>query len=311
MRILFVSSGNRGISPVVQNQGDSLEYQGNIVKYFPIKGKGTLGYLSNVRRLKKYLKNNKFDVVHAHYSLTAFVVSIAKASPLVVSLMGSDVKKGWIYRLIIRIFAFTFSWKTIIVKSDDMKKSLKIDMAMVIPNGVNLQRFKELDKTECLNKLGWDKNKLHILFPANIVRQEKNYKLLEDAFAELEDENIGVHWFNKVPNEETPYWYNAADVVVMTSLWEGSPNAIKEAMACNCPIVSTDVGNVSWLFGDTQGCFFTDYSPSDCANKIKMALAFKGKTQGRQRIINLGLSNDLVAERLIEIYQQAIIQKHK
>lgn len=296
---------------MVQNQGDSLVYQGNIVKYFPIKGKGFGGYLSNVRRLKKYLRENKFDIVHAHYSLTAFVVSLAKAYPLVVSLMGSDVKKGWIYRLLIKLFAFIFSWKTIIVKSDDMKKSLKIDKAMVIPNGVDLLRFKELDRAECLKKLGWNKNKHHLLFPANIVRPEKNFKLLEGAFAELKDDDIEVHWFNRVPNEETPYWYNAADVVVMTSLWEGSPNAIKEAMACDCPIVSTEVGNVRWLFGNTQGCFFTEYSPSDCANKIKIALAFKGKTQGRQRIIDLGLSNDLVAKRLVEIYQQAIIQKHK
>ena len=309
MRILFVSSGNRGISPVVQNQGDSLAHQGNIVKYYLIKGKGIFGYLSNVQKLKRYLKDNRFDVVHAHYSLTAFVVSLAKASPLVVSLMGSDVKKGWIYRLLIKLFAFIFSWKTIIVKSDDMKKSLKIDKAMVIPNGVDLQRFKELDGAECLKKIGWNKNKHHLLFPANIVRPEKNFKLLEGAFAELKDDDIEVHWFNRVPNEETPYWYNAADVVVMTSLWEGSPNAIKEAMACNCPIVSTDVGNVKWLFGDTRGCFFTEYSPSDCADKIRMALAFKGKTQGRQRIIDLGLSNDLVAERLIEIYQQVLKEK--
>ncbi|MBR0439547.1 MAG: glycosyltransferase, partial [Bacilli bacterium] len=91
MRILFVSSGNRGYDPLIHNQGDSLAYQGNIIKYFPITGKGVLGYLSNVRKLKRYLKDNSFDVVHAHYSLTAFVVSLAKASPLVVSLMGSDV----------------------------------------------------------------------------------------------------------------------------------------------------------------------------------------------------------------------------
>lgn len=311
MRILFVSSGNRGISPVVQNQGDSLVYQGNIVKYYLIKGKGVWGYLSNVHRLKKYLRENKFDIVHAHYSLTAFVVSLTKAHPLVVSLMGSDVKKGSIYRFIIQLFAFVFSWKTIIVKSDDMKKSLKIDKAMVIPNGVDLQRFKEKDKVVCQKKLGWKETKHHILFPANIARPEKNFKLLENALSELKERNTEIHWFNNVPNEETPYWYNAADVVVMTSLWEGSPNAIKEAMTCNCPIVSTDVGNVKWLFGDTRGCFFTEYSPSDCAEKIRLALAFKGKTQGRQRIIDLGLSNDLVAKRLIEIYQQTIIQKRK
>lgn len=306
MKVLFVSSGNRGISPIVINQGDSLKKQSVSVDYFPIYGKGVLGYLSNVGKFKKHIKENSYDIIHAHYSLTAFVTSLAKASPLVVSLMGSDVKKGFVYRKLIQLFAFLFSWKTIIVKSEDMKASLKIDKAIVIPNGVDLCRFRELNSSDCQKELGWDENKKHILFPANIARPEKNYKLLEQALLELDGKDLEIHWFNNIPNEETPIWYNAADVVVMTSLWEGSPNAIKEAMACNRPIVSTKVGNVDWLFGSTEGCYFTDFSAIDCADKIRLALSLKGKTNGRQRIIDLGLSNDLVAKRLLEIYNEVL-----
>lgn len=303
MKVLFISSGNRGISPVVRNQGDSLLLQDVTVDYYPIKGKGVLGYLSNVGKLRIYLRENHFDVIHAHYSLTAFVASLAMASPLVVSLMGSDVKKGLVYRMFIHIFAFFFSWKTIIVKSEDMKTSLKIKRAKVIPNGVDISRFCELPQRDCQIKLGWDENKRHILFPANNTRPVKNYRLLEQAVKILKDKDLEIHWFDNIPNEETPLWYNAADVVVMTSLWEGSPNAIKEAMACNRPVVSTKVGNVDWLFGETKGCFFTNFSARDCADKILAALAFSGRTNGRQYIINLGLSNDLVAKRLVEIYE--------
>ena len=208
--------------------------------------------------------------------------------------------------MFIHFFAICFSWKTIIVKSEDMKASLKIDRAIVIPNGVDLHRFRELNQCECQKKLGWNANMKHILFPANIARPEKNYKLLKQAVDKLDVQNIEVHWFNKVPNEETPLWYNAADVVVMTSLWEGSPNAIKEAMACNRPIVSTNVGNVEWLFGETNGCYFTDYSVISCADKIRTALSFNSRTNGRQRIIALGLGNDMVAKRLISIYNDAL-----
>ena len=185
-----------------------------------------------------------------------------------------------------------------------LKSSLKKNKAIVIPNGVDLNRFRELSQNDCQEKLGWDENRQHILFPANIARPVKNYTLLEQAVKILKDKDLEIHWFNDVPNKETPLWYNAADVVVMTSLWEGSPNAIKEAMACNRPVVSTKVGNVDWLFGKTEGCYYTDFSAVDCADKIVAALAFSGRPNGRQRIIDLGLSNDLVAKRLVEIYEK-------
>jgi teichuronic acid biosynthesis glycosyltransferase TuaC len=64
---------------------------------------------------------------------------------------------------------------------------------------------------------------------------------------------------------------NAADLLLLTSLTEGSPQVIKEAMACNCPIVATDVGDIREIIGYTDGCYITTFKPSDVAVKIQAA----------------------------------------
>jgi glycosyltransferase involved in cell wall biosynthesis len=102
---------------------------------------------------------------------------------------------------------------------------------------------------------------------------------------------------------------NAADVVILTSLWEGSPNVIKEAMACNRPIVSTDVGDVRWIFGDTPGCYVTSNDAVDVAEKIQSALDFSKDqhvTKGRDRLLKLGLNADHVAVKILKFYQKSI-----
>ena len=122
MKVLFVVSGNNtlGISPIVINQGKSLINSGLEVVYFPIVGKGLLNYIKHVFLLKKKLLNNKYDVIHAHYSFCGFVATLANAKPLVVSLMGSDVHGGNISRLFVKVFSKLF-WKFIIVKSVTIK----------------------------------------------------------------------------------------------------------------------------------------------------------------------------------------------
>lgn len=125
MRVLFIASGNHGaVSPVVGNQAEALMSEGIEIEWYLLKGKGIKGYLKNVKPLRQYLKEHKYDAIHAHYSLTAFVASLAGAKPLVVSLMGSDVKAAGWYKFIIRLFAWLFRWKAIIVKSNDMYLSL-------------------------------------------------------------------------------------------------------------------------------------------------------------------------------------------
>ena len=81
---------------------------------------------------------------------------------------------------------------------------------------------------------------------------------------------------------------------------------VKEAMACGTPIVSVDVGDVKEVIGETAGCYIAERNADDIAEKIKMALAFRGKTEGRQRIVELGLDNNQIAKRIIDIYKQCL-----
>ena len=160
MKILFVSSGNSklGISPIVLNQGRSLEKEGVDVNYFRIKGVGLTGYLKNIKILKNLLKENNYNIIHAHYSMSAFVASLAGSKNLVVSLMGSDVKADYFFKIFIYFFN-AFFWKKTIVKSKDMKESLGINNIHIIANGVNLMKFKPLSQSNCKSQLKWNVKK--------------------------------------------------------------------------------------------------------------------------------------------------------
>jgi teichuronic acid biosynthesis glycosyltransferase TuaC len=309
MRILFISSGNSetGISPIVLNQGDSVAETGQSISYFTIKGKGLSGYLKNIPRLRKYLKDNQFDIIHAHYSLSAMLAGITGAKPVVASLMGTDVKANQIFRILSKIF-IRFFWKEVIVKSEDMKQSLRLNDVKIIPNGVNMERFRPIEKNNVLVQLKWDLSKKHLLFASDPERPEKNFQLTHEAIELLTDEpDLELHFLKDIPNEMVPIFLNAADILILTSLWEGSPNVIKEAMACNCPVVSTNVGDVEWVLGDVEGCYLASFNPRSVADKIKLALTFsktKGKTSGRERIFKLGLDSKTIACKLVEIYEE-------
>lgn len=307
MKVLFVGSGNHGeISPIIKSQGDSLASAGIEIDYFLIKGKGLKGYLRQVKPLKSYVKKNHFDVIHAHYSMSAFAASLAGVRPVVVSLMGSDVKATRLYKLVICFFARFFHWRAIIVKSQDMYKDLRIKRALIVPNGVNLDLFKPMDKATCRHSLGWDAEKIHVLFPANPFRPEKDFALAQKS-VDLLDKNLEIHVFEQVEHQKTPLYFNAADVVLLTSKWEGSPNVIKEALACGCPIVSTDVGDVRERMAGVEGCYVSiTREPKELAELIQKALLFKGRTKGRDRIVADGLDNRQVAKRLVEIYERVL-----
>lgn len=302
MKVIFISSGNNkyGISPIIKNQGESLQKENIEIDYFTIKGKGIKGYFNSIFKVREYLKDNSYDIVHAHYWLSAIVASLAGAKPMVVSLMGDDVKaKRW-FRWIIRIFHY-LSWSATIVKSKDMYLSLGIKGVHVIPNGIDLNRFRPIPKDIALKKLNWDSNKKHILFTSNPDRVEKNFTLAKKAFTFMDDKNLELHYLKNIPNEDVPYYYNASDVVILTSLWEGSPNAIKEAMASNRPIVSTPVGDVEEVISKTEGCYISSFDYKEFASAINMALEFGKETKGREAIQNL--RSDLIAKKIINIYK--------
>jgi len=306
MKVLFVSSGNSefGISPIIKNQGESLKQNGIDLDYFTIKGKGIKGYLKNIAILKKYLKTHHYDIIHAHYSFSAMVASLAGAAPLIVSFMGSDVQANIFWKLMIRLFS-NVSWCKTIVKSSRMKNDIGISNVVVIPNGVDLGRFKVIEKDVAKRKIGYN-NKRHIIFVSDPDRYEKNYQLAKSSFDLLKHDNIELDTIYNIINDLMPYYYCGADLLLLTSLWEGSPNVIKEAMACNLPIVSTDVGDVKEIIGDTEGCFICSYDPKDVAEKIKMALEFGKRTNGRERIKKLDLDSDSIAKKIIIVYEEVV-----
>ena len=313
MKVLFVSSGNAtsGISPIIKNQGESLKQAGIELEYFPIKGKGLTGYLKNINKLKKFLKNEDFDIIHAHYSLTSFVATLAGAKPLIVSLMGSDVKeKTWVLFLI--HFFKRFFWKKTIVKSEEMASVIGQNNVHVIPNGVDLELFKPIAKEEAKRKVNLEIDKKYILFAANPDRPEKNFPLASNAYNKINDRDVELLYLKNLSHEQIPYYINSAEVVILSSLWEGSPNVIKEAMACNIPIVSTDVGDVKWIIGNTEGCFISSFEPEVMKDEIEKAFEFarvKEKTKGRERIIKLGLDSDTIAQKIINTYQSILDKK--
>src|SRR5690554_3194169 len=129
MKVLFVSSGNCDlfeISPIIKSQGDSLKRIGVDLDYYSIKGKGILGYLRNIPDLRNEIKTGEYDLVHAHYSFSAILVSLATSIPVFVSLMGSDVQGSAFSRFVIRVFSY-YKWRATIVKSEDMRQKIRIE----------------------------------------------------------------------------------------------------------------------------------------------------------------------------------------
>jgi teichuronic acid biosynthesis glycosyltransferase TuaC len=303
MKVLFVSSGKGGsVGEVVKNQGESLIGAGIEVDYLIIKS-GLLGYISAIPEIRKTYKRGNYDLIHAHYSLSAYAASLAGNFPLVVSLMGSDIFLNGFLRLTARYF-YQNRWKTTIVKTQQMKELLGMDNALIIPNGVDIERFKHIPKNDARHRINYFIGKKLIVFISNPDRPEKNFDLARRAVNIMNNGDVELMPVHNIPNEEIPFYLNAADVLLLTSKWEGSVNVVKEAMACNCPIVSTDVGDIRWVFGDTEGCYITSSEPKGVADNLNLALTFGRRTRGRKRIMDLGLDSESISNRIIHVYNE-------
>ena len=348
-KVLFVASGNKKVGEVssfVQSQYDSLAAEGLEMVLFPIKGKGWRGYLKAVFGLRKVVKREKPDIIHAHYSTCGFVASLAclcmKRRPkIMVSILGSFPTKGAKWHLV--RFAIKCLWHQTLVKSERTRAQLGLDLP-VIPNGVNLDVFRVEPRDESREKVGFEADRKYIIWCSNPERKEKNWPLAEAAVRQLESTILDasrkepngysvelVAVYNRTPEEVCTYM-NAADCLLLTSDSEGSPNVIKEAMACNCPIVTTDVGDVRERLANLEGCYVVeepraidaehlDASRLDSKNldaphpdamrsekeksvaeAIMKALEFGKRTDGRKRIIEDRLEINQIAKRIMEWY---------
>lgn len=309
MKILFVGRAKAGgdVGPILYAQGKSLEKQGFEVDYYPIKDAGFKGYLTNIKKLRTYIKQTNPAIIHAHYSLTGFVVSLATSKPVVGSLMGSFPKKNLRYFLV--QWFITFFWDATIVKSERTAIQLKRKNLHIIPNGVDLELFTSLDKLKLREKLLLKNDIKYILFAADPSRVVKNYSLAEAAVKLINDTNVQLLVVHNKPQESIAEYMCAADVLLLTSLSEGSPNVIKEAMASGIPIVTTDVGDVTHLLAGLEGAFISgSFNAAEIAALLQKALLVE-KTDGLNRIKALKLDSICVAKRLSAIYENIRYKK--
>lgn len=307
MKVLFVLSGNKDKSSnLVVNQAESIIQYNSLVKidYFNVKGKGFIGYLSNIKLLRKKIKEFNPDVIHAHYSFCGFLSALTfSRKPIITSLMGSDLHLKVLWRII--LYIASMFWKSIIIKSKAMHKNYFLAKTVVIPNGVDLKRYAEISKEDARKELKLDPQKKYVLFLADTLRLEKNFSLAKEAYDKIKTSNTELLVINNIPHQTTRLYYYAVDVLLLSSIYEGSPNVIKEAMVCNCPIVSTKVGDVEWLFKNLEGCYLSESTKEDFSKNIQLALEFSSKfdrTKGNHQIKKLGIDADSIAKEICNLY---------
>lgn len=303
MKILVVASYNKNrFAPFIVEQVEALKQVGCEVDYFGVVGKGIKGYLSAFAALCKKIKTYKPDVIHAHYGLSGLLANLQRTVPVVTTYHGSDINLPKVLRF--SKIAMKLSAWNIFVSHRNVDIAQPMKKYILLPCGVNLPNYVEEDIYAVKQQLNWKPNKRYILFAGAFDNRVKNAKLAQDSVSLIEDAEL-IELKGYIREQVTALLY-ASDAFLMTSFTEGSPQVIKEAMACGCPIVSVDVGDVAERIKGLDGCYIAERSPHDIAERMNKALSFNCRTKGRERIIELGLTNDLVAKKLVEIYEDVL-----
>lgn len=288
------------------------------VDVFNIKGYVSwLSYFKSIYEINRLLKRKRYDVVHIHFGLSGlFLLFCAKMRmPVICTFHGSDISANSTKKLIKRLsLSVAKRCSRLIVLNEAMVQSVsKLSVPYdVIPCGVDCEYFVpiKIKKDE--------RHRISIGFPSATNRPEKNYPLFQriiEALRREVDKELEEVIFVHLSREQILENLNSIDVLVMTSHYEGSPQTVKEAMACNTKIVSRDVGDVSLLFSQVANAIVVEYNSDEQQYVSAIKKLLNGDIaetcfSSREKLFELKLDQKAVAEKIVGIYESEVKLSH-
>jgi glycosyltransferase involved in cell wall biosynthesis len=303
------------IKPIVEALRDA-GHRVNIV--CPGPAPAPLRYLWAVLQVFFKTLGGHYDIVHGHYGLWCLAARLQWRTAVVSAFLGDDLlgtitssgdysKKSLLVARVSRWLCRVSDAAT--VKSAQMKRAADCAEVVVIPDGVQFGRFYPLPRDEARAILGWEREGYYVLFANDPTIPVKNITLARAALRQLAARGVDAQLMiiSGQPQERVMYAMNASNVLLLSSLAEGAPNVVKEAMACNVPVVATDVGDVAQVIGQTAGCSVCSHDAGELATALEAALLRPGPTTGRRDIMHL--ESSAIVEDILALYRQAITRK--
>lgn len=318
MKVLLLTTSwptpeNPSAVPFLVREVESLRAAGVEIELFHFRGGlSPQNYMRARRQLRQHLRNNHYDLLHAQFGQSGLLALFPKPLPLVVTFQGSDINgivgpdgrqtpRGLLLRLTSKIIARQAD--EIILVSAAMAQHLPHTSYHVIPGGLDLELFKPIPKSVARSALGLAGVGRYILFAASRTNPIKRYPLAREAIALVPGAQLLVA--EGVTPDQIPLYMNAADALLLTSTREGSPNVVKEALACNLPVVSVDVGDVAVRLKPIDGCIVCeDDSPETIAAALNTTIQNPPSILGRESVQSISLS--ATAQKIISVYQRAL-----
>ena len=328
MRVLVVTSmypskEAPGYAVYMAEQVRSLRAAGIDVDLFQFNPRRTrFNYAVSLPQLVRKLRSERYDVLHTHHTYTLILVDVARTVarsrvPLVLTNHEGEASdttqrtRTWHPMSLLRN---SLLLKKMVTRRADFPIFVSQRLSdviyphgefEVIPCGVDVETFRRLDRAQCRDQLRLPLDAFLVFFPGNPKSMAKRIALADATYEVIRHRHPRALMLTggNIPPESMPLHYNAADVVLQTSYYEGSPTVVKEALACEIPLVSTDVGDTQAVVQGVPYCFVCRDDPSELAGAV---LRCEGQraTGGRDRLLDLGLSLEQTALKLIRVYHR-------
>jgi glycosyltransferase involved in cell wall biosynthesis len=289
----------------VRDQVDEMRKRGIEIDLFAFPS-GSREYIPATRRLRKLLRQERFDLVHAHYGLPGWCARLAGARPLIVSFHGTDVRHGVVGPMSRRL-----AWRTDLVaavsrrlfETENGRPGLPpVPGSAVLPCGPDLDRFHAMPRAEARRALELNPGGRYLLFPANPSRPEKRHDRAAELAAACDAQLLTG---GSIDPDQMPLWVNAANAVLVTSDYEGFGMTAVEALACNVPVLSTPVGIAPYALKGVRGALCTPFDLDAWAAAAKPHLDSPDpRVEGATRAASLSAAR--MAERTIVAYRDVL-----